>query len=129
MNETALIERATTNEVIGAFYDVYNTLGFGFLEFVYSLALERELVRRGCSVEREVPISLHYKGELLTAYRLDMLVDRKVVVEIKSTQVLPSSTQRQTLNYLRATDLEVALILHFGPKPEFIRLVHSNRVL
>ena len=129
MNETALIERATTSEVIGAFYDVYNTLGFGFLEFVYSLALERELVRRGRSVEREVPIPLHYRGELLTAYRLDMLVDQKVIVEIKSTHALPSSTQRQTLNYLRATDLEVALILHFGPKPEFIRLVHSKRIL
>ena len=126
MTVTTLLERETTEQVIGAFFDVYNTLGFGFLEHVYSMALERELVARGRLVGREVSISIQYKGDVLTAQRLDMVVDERVVVEIKSTQVLPPTALRQVQNYLRATNLQVALLLHFGPEPRFQRLVHSN---
>lgn len=89
MTETTLLERDTTDQVIGAFFDVYNTLGFGFLEHVYSIALERELMARGRLVGREVSIPIQYKGDVLTSQRLDMVVDERVVVEIKSTQVLP----------------------------------------
>ncbi len=126
MSHIALIERATTNEIIGAFFEVYNALGFGFLEHVYSMALERELVARGRTVGREVSIPIQYKGELLTSQRLDMFVDEKVVVEIKSTELLPPFARRQTLNYLRATTLQVALLLHFGPRAKFYRLVQST---
>jgi len=122
-----LIERDATGHVIGAFFEVYSALGFGFLEHVYSLALECELLKRGRLVGREVPIPVFYKGVELTSQRADMIVDERVVVEIKSTYVLPPPTQRQTLNYLQATNLQVALILHFGPKPKFYRLVHSNK--
>lgn len=121
-----LIERDTTGHVIGAFFDVYSALGFGFLEHVYSLALERELMERGRLVGREVSIPIIYKGAALTSQRVDMIVDERVVVEIKSTYVLPPTAKRQTLNYLRSTNLEVALILHFGPEAKFYRLVHSN---
>jgi GxxExxY protein len=127
MDNPDLLERETTRDVIGAFYDVYNSLGYGFLEHVYSLALERELVARGRQVGREVSVPIHYKGEVLTAQRVDMLVDEKVVVEIKSTPTLPAIARRQTLNYLRATRLEVALILHFGPNARFDRLIHTNK--
>lgn len=126
MTDIALIERDITRDVIGSFYEVYNALGFGFLEYVYSLALERELKARGRLVEREVLIPVMYKGEPLTSQRVDMIVDEKVVVEIKSTYVLPSVARRQTLNYLCATTLEVALLLHFGPEARFYRLVHSR---
>ena len=126
MTVTRLLERETTDQVIGAFFDVYNTLGFGFLEHVYSMALERELVARGRMVGREVSISIQYKGDVLTSQRLDMVVDERVVVEIKSTQVLPPTALRQVQNYLRATNLQVALLLHFGPEPRFQRLVYSN---
>ena len=126
MNES-LLERETTSEIIGAFYDVYNKLGFGFLEHVYSVALERELFKRGRKVGREVVVPILYDGAVLTTQRLDMIVDEKVIVEIKSTSVLPPLTQRQTFNYLRATNLEVALILHFGPEAKFYRLVHTGR--
>ena len=126
MTVTTLLERETTEQVIGAFFDVYNTLGFGFLEHVYSMALERELVARGRLVGREVSISIQYKGDVLTSQRLDMVVDERVVVEIKSTQVLPPTALRQVQNYLRATNLQVALLLHFGPQPRFQRLVYSN---
>lgn len=121
-----LIEREITGDVIGAFYDVYNRLGFGFLEFVYSLALERELLRRGRTVGREVSVPIMYRGELLTMQRVDMIVDDRVVVEIKAGLILPPSARLQTLNYLRATALEVGLLLHFGPEASFYRVVHSN---
>ena len=127
MIHDSLLERNTTSAIIGAFYEVYNGLGFGFLEQVYSLALEQELLERGHRVRREVMISIVYKGKPLTTHRLDMVVDEKVVVETKSTVVLPPFSRRQTLNYLRASGLEVGLILHFGPQASFLRVVHSNR--
>ena len=127
MTEKELLERRTTAGIIGAFYEVYNRLGFGFLENVYSLALERELVERGHVVSREVTVTVSYKGKPLTTYRLDMVVDERVVVENKSTSVLPTFARRQTLNCLRASTLEVALFLHFGPTAKFYRVIHTRR--
>lgn len=127
MKPDELLERDRTHSILGAFYDVYNTLGYGFVEHVYSLALERELIRRGHRVAREVPIAVFYKGEFLTTQRIDMVVDERIVVENKATEVLPPFTRRQTLNYLRASALQVALILHFGPEPRFCRIVHTGR--
>ena len=126
MTETELIQRDVTRDVIGAFYDVYNTLGFGFLEHVYALALERELLSRGRRVVRESSIAIYYKGALLTNHRTDMIVDDAVVVELKSTYALPPIAWRQTLNYLKASSLEVALLLHFGPKAKFHRLIRAS---
>ena len=126
MQAVELLERDITRQVIGAFFEVYNSLGFGFLEQVYVLALEHELVTRGRTVEREVAVPIRYKGITLTTQRIDMIVDAKVVVEIKSSAVLPAASQRQVLNYLRATDLEVALLLHFGLDAKFYRLVHTR---
>jgi GxxExxY protein len=122
-----LIEEALTGSVIGAFYEVYNTLGFGFLESIYVTALERELVARGHSVGREVPIRVRYKGEELGLQRIDMLVDEKLIVEVKSTYELHKAAPRQVFNYLRATNLEVGLLLFFGPQPSFFRLISSNK--
>jgi len=121
-----LVEEALTRSVIGAFYKVYSTLGYGFLEHVYSLALERELIARGHRVAREVPVVIWYDNGPLTTQRVDMLVDDKLVVENKSTAILPAFAARQLYNYLRATDLEVGLLLHFGPKPKFYRLISTN---
>ncbi len=121
-----LIEERLTHSIIGAFYDVYKTLGFGFLEHVYVLALERELLARNHRVAREVSVRIMYKGEELCTQRLDMIVDEKVVVETKSTHDLPSIAHRQLYSYLRATKLEVGLLFHFGRKPGFYRLVCSN---
>lgn len=126
MHYSELMEKEITKDVIGAFFEVYNNLGFGFLEFVYSLAMERELLRRGHTIGREVNVMVVYKGEVLTTQRVDMIVDDKVVVEIKSSPVLPPTARLQTLNYLRATSLEVGLLLHFGTEANFYRVVHSN---
>ena len=121
-----LFEARLTESIIGAFYDVYNTLGYGFLEHVYVRALERELRSRNHSVAREVAIGVRYKGEIIAEQRLDMIVDRKVLVEIKSTHDLNKSAARQVYNYLKATTLEVGLLLHFGPQPTFYRMIHRN---
>ncbi len=118
-----LVESKLTGSVISAFYEVYNTLGFGFLEYVYKAALERELLARGHRVAREVGVVVFYKGDPLVAQRLDMIVDDKLVIETKSTAGLAAGAQRQLHNYLRASNLEVGLLLHFGLEPKFYRVV------
>jgi GxxExxY protein len=89
--------------------------------------MERELVARGKTVRREVQIPILYKGVFLTNHRADLIVDEKVLVEIKSTELLPPFTRRTVVNYLKATRIEVALILHFGPEAKFYRIVSSKR--
>ena len=126
MEPNELIEEVLSRSVIGAFYEVYNDLRYGFHEHVYANALERELVRRGHSVAREVGVRVMYKGDDIATQRLDMVVDGKLVVEVKSTPELHRSALRQLRSYLHATRLEVGLLLHFGPEAHFYRLVHSN---
>jgi len=117
-----------TRSIIGAFYEVYNHLGYGHLEHVYVLALERELRARGRRVGREFSVRVMYKGEELAHERLDMVVDEAVVVEVKSTEVLSAHAGRQLLAYLRATNLEVGLLLHFGPRAVFHRFYAEDRL-
>lgn len=126
MPHSFLIEEALTRSVIGAFYRVYNTLGFGFLESLYVLALERELIARRHKVAREVGVRVLYDGAQLGFQRLDLIVDDKLVVETKSTAELHKNASRQVYNYLRATNLEVGLLLHFGPEPRFFRVICPN---
>lgn len=126
MAKRPLIEERLTRVVIGAFYDVYNALGFGFLEQVYASALEREIAARGLRVAREASVIVRYKGAAVGAQRLDMVVDDKLVVEVKSALKLHPEAWRQVYSYLRATNLEVALLLHFGPEPKFHRVVSLN---
>jgi GxxExxY protein len=108
--------------IIGAFFEVYNTLGYGFLEHLYLKALERELLARGHKVAREVWVTVMYKGVELGKQRLDMVVDDCIVIEIKSTHELPRNATRQLFNYLRATNLKAGLLLHFGPESKFFRV-------
>lgn len=126
MAKRELIAEKLTESIIGVFYVVYNTLGFGFLESLYLNALEYELVARGHWVEREVNVQVKYKGRVLGTQRIDMIVDGTVVIEVKSTAELHRSATRQLYNYLRATNLEVGLLLHFGPEAKFIPQVCPN---
>ena len=112
--------------MIGAFYQVYNAFGFGFLEHVYTMALERELRDRGHVVGREVYVPVFYKGEVLTRQRIDMLVDETLIVEAKATTTIHKSAARQVYNYLCASRLQVGLLLHFGPEPAFQRLIRTR---
>jgi GxxExxY protein len=121
-----LFEEDLTRSVIGAFFTVYSAMGFGFLEHLYVQALERELRARGHGVAREVGITVRYEGDILGQQRLDMVVDGKLVVEVKATELLHASARRQVINYLRCTNLELGLLLHFGPAPKFYRLIFTN---
>jgi GxxExxY protein len=121
-----LIEEDLTRSVIGAFFEVYNGLGVGYLESIYSRALEYELTCRGHLVEREVGVLVLYKNVEVGLQRIDLLVDHKVIVEIKSTIDLHPIALRQLKGYLRSTKIEVGLLLHFGPEAKFHRMVCSR---
>ncbi len=126
MSDADPVADGTTESVIGAFYDVYNTLGFGFLEHVYAAAMERELIARGHDVAREFAVRIEYKGQEIATQRLDMVVDTRLVIEIKATIDLHPTAKRQLYNYLRATDLTVGLLLHFGPRPRVYRQISTG---
>jgi GxxExxY protein len=126
MTQHDLVERDLTYDIIGAFLEVYNTLGYGFLEQIYVEALAIELRERGHVVERERPVSIYYKGRIVGRHRLDMVVDGRVVVEAKAGPLLPPFAVRQLYNYLRATDLSVGLVLQFGPEAKHHRVVRDR---
>jgi GxxExxY protein len=122
-----LIHHALTHEIIGAFFKVYNVLGYGFLETPYVNALSLELQNRGLLVQRELPIELHYEGQKVGLYRADLIVEGKVLVEAKASAALCEADQRQIFNYLRASKLSVGLLLHFGPTPNHKRVVWTGK--
>ena len=122
-----LLHESLSKSIIGAFFEVYNDLDFGFLEHICVAALVKELTARGHVVAREVGVRVWYKGEDIGTQRLDMIVDDTIVVEIKSTLVLHPSAMRQLTSYLRATNIEVGLLLHFGEEANFYRRVLSNK--
>ncbi|MGK2961141.1 MAG: GxxExxY protein [Gemmatimonadaceae bacterium] len=128
MDNKILLEETLTRSVIGAFFEVFNALNFGFLEATYMTALQHELRLRGHCVEREVPVQIFYKGTVAGQHRLDMVVDRSLVVEAKSSTLLAPTAQRQLYSYLHATRYKVGLLLHFGPEPKFYRLVCTREL-
>lgn len=116
-----------TDKIIGIFYRVYNKLGYGFLEKIYEKAMMIEFERDGIRVESQYPIKVHYDGEVIGEYFSDILVNDKVIAEIKATKHLAAEHEAQLLNYLKATQIEVGLLLNFGLKPEFIRKAFDNK--
>jgi len=118
-----LLEKELTGIIIGAFYETYNVLDFGFLESVYKSALACELRDRGLHVRREVPVLVYYKRNRVGWHKVDLLVEERVVVELKATTLLGPTDRRQLVNYLRGTRLDVGLLLHYGPEPEVHRLI------
>jgi GxxExxY protein len=115
-----------TEKIIKFFYRVYNTLGYGFLEKVYENAMMIEFKVEDVPAISQYPIEVTYQGEIVGEYYADILVDDKVVIEIKAARTLGIEHEAQILNYLRATDIEVGLLLNFGPKPEIKRKVFDN---
>lgn len=115
-----------TGKIISVFYDVYNELGFGFLESVFEEAMYRALVAAGLHVQRQLPIPVHFRGECIADFRADLVVNSTVLIELKAAECLSAGHISQTLNYLRATTIETALLLNFGPKPMVRRLAFSN---
>ncbi len=117
---------AITQKIIGAFYTVYNTLGYGFLEKVYENAIAIELRKQGLQVVCQLPIAVTYDGEIVGEYIADMLVENRVIVEFKAVRQLLTEHEAQLINYLNATPYEVGLLLNFGPQPKFIREIFDN---
>ena len=115
-----------TDKIIQAFYCVYNELGFGFLENVYQNALYFELISAGFNVEPQKAIDVFYKTHLVGKYKADLLVNDLVILELKAVDYLVESYELQLINYLKATDKEVGLLLNFGSKPEIRRKAFEN---
>jgi GxxExxY protein len=115
-----------TDTVIGVFYDVYNELGFGFLESVYRKALRLALVERGLAVSSEVPVSVFFRGVNVGDFRADLVVNDLILLELKTAESIVRAHEAQVLNYLRSTRFELGLILNFGPRPQVRRLVLDN---
>jgi GxxExxY protein len=115
-----------TEKIIKAFYKVYNTLGYGFLEKVYEKAMMIELRKMGLHAQRQVPIKVYYEGEVVGDYEADIIVVESVILELKATESLSFRHEAQLLNYLKATELEVGLLLNFGAEPKMKRKIFMN---
>ncbi|MDD2953789.1 MAG: GxxExxY protein [Parabacteroides sp.] len=115
-----------TEEILGAYYDVYRTLGYGFLEQVYQNALFFELQSRRLACEAQKAIDVYYCNRLVGKYYADIVVEGKVILELKATPSLQEEHECQLINYLRATDMEVGLLMNFGKRPEVRRKIFTN---
>lgn len=116
-----------TEKIIKAFYEVYNDLGHGFLESVYENALYILLLEYGLQVERQKEIAVYFRGKMVGFFKTDLVVENKVIIELKAVKCILPEHETQLLNYLKATDIEVGLLLNFGKKPEFIRRIFDNK--
>ena len=124
--EAGLKHSGLTEKIIGAFYDVYNELGYGFLESVYEEALAFALEELGLEVERQAPITVWFRGHSVGEFRADLLIENAVLIELKAARILDKAHEAQLLHYLRATEIEVGLLLNFGQQPQFRRLLFDN---
>ena len=115
-----------TEKIIKVFYNVYNKLGYGFLEKVYENAMMIEMRKEGIPAVSQYAIKVYYENNIVGEYFADILVADKVIVEIKAARNIAVENEAQLLNYLKATDIEVGLLLNFGPKPEIKRKVFDN---
>ncbi len=126
MASNTYLHSEITSLIIRAFYTVFNTLGYGFLEKVYRNALVIELKKLGLIVLAEQIIEVYYAGEIIGVYVTDIIVNERVIIEIKTGEALCYDHECQLLNYLKATNIEVGILLNFGKKPEFKRKVFSK---
>lgn len=126
LNKENYMHSELTEQVIQMFYKVYNALGHGFLEKVYENAMFHELTLAGLQVKRQQPITVFYDGVEVGSYYADLIVEGLVIVELKAAESICEEHECQLINYLKATDMEVGLLLNFGKKPQVKRKVHSN---
>jgi len=124
--ETKLKHNDLTEKIIGVFFDVYNQLGHGFLESIYEEALNSALKQSGLTVARQVPVAVWFRGQQIGDFRADLVVDDLVLLKLKAARSIELAFEKQLLNYLRATEIEVGLLLNFVNKPEFRRLAFRN---
>ncbi|SHG60699.1 GxxExxY protein [Flavobacterium defluvii] len=121
-----LLHKEKSKSILKIFYDVYNQLGYGFLEKVYQNAMYFELQSKGYKVEVQKQIKVYFKNQLVGEYYADIVIDDVIILELKACEYLLSSHIAQLMNYLKSTKMEVGLLLNFGESPEFKRLIYTN---
>jgi GxxExxY protein len=121
-----MIYQETTSVILKCFYQVYNTLGFGFLEKVYENALFLELKNHGLNCQKQLPITVYYHGNPVGDYYADIVVENKIIIELKATESLAEEHEHQLINYLKATNIEIGLLLNFGREPQIKRKILTN---
>ncbi|MCI0443675.1 GxxExxY protein [bacterium] len=124
--ESPIKFKETTSLIINCFFNVYNELGYGFLEKVYQNAMFIELKAVGFNIFRELPIRVYFKGNIVGEFFADFVVNQNIIVELKAAESIVDSFHSQLLNYLKATNIELGLLLNFGHKPQFIRKIFTN---
>jgi len=122
----SLRHRDLADGILRCFYEVYNDLGFGFLESVYERAMTLVLDQSGLPASPQQDVTVHFRGMPVGTFRTDIVVADKVVIELKAARALDRAHEAQLLNFLRATEYEVGLLLNFGPRPEFKRIAFAN---
>ncbi len=123
---TDLLHKELSDLIINAFYTVYNALGYGFLEKVYQNALFTELNNKGLYCEKQKPIQVYYDQKIVGEYFADIIVEDSIILELKAAESLMDEHEVQLVNYLKATEIEVGLLLNFGKKPSFKRKIFTN---
>ena len=126
MNTDKYFHNELTDKIIKAFYNVYNELGFGFLENVYQNALFFELKNTQLKVENQKAIQVYYQKQLVGNYKADLIVNNTIILELKAVDFLIEEHELQLINYLKATNIEIGLLLNFGKKPEIKRKIFTN---
>lgn len=121
-----ILHKELSDKILDAFFEVYNELGYGFLERVYQNSLYLELIAQGHKVETQKEIKIYYKGREVGLYYADMVVDDLIILELKAADAISDAHDAQLINYLRGTDKEIGYVLNFGPKPDFSRKIYTN---
>ena len=121
-----MLEQKLSNQVIQCYFKVYNTLGYGFLEKVYENALYLELLNNGISCKRQSPIKVFYREVIVGEYFADIIVEDRIILELKAAESLALEHEYQLINYLKATKIELGILLNFGREPKFVRKIFTN---
>jgi len=125
-NSVGLKHAELTDKIVGVYYDVYNELGYSFLESVYEESMAMALREAGLEAEPQVAVPVLFRGHQVGDFRADLLIEHKILLELKAARTLDRSHEAQLLHYLRATEIEIGLLLNFGDKPQFRRLFFDN---
>ena len=122
-----MIDEELTGRVIKTFYKVYNTLGHGFIESVYHNAMILELAGSGLAIEVKKPIAVYYGANVIGNVEADLVIEQRIIVELKAKEKLHPAHEAQLTNYLRATEIEIGLLFNFGKTAEFKRKLFENK--
>ena len=121
-----MLHEELSNKILKAFYTVYNTLGYGFLEKVYENAMLIELRKMNLNCSNQLPIKVYYDKQKVGDYFADIIVEDLIIVELKAMEGIAKEHENQLINYLKATEIEIGLLFNFGEKPEFKRKIFTN---